>query len=106
MGHEQGSASEGFLRLGHVCSWLTHVLSLPDNEGYAAFALASAASAGRDVKSKTPSEMVLVFLFCFVCLCRGAVLLSSDSGSRRCDAQDAAAALQGASAQSAATFVS
>lgn len=65
MGHERSSASEGFLRLGHVCSWLTHVLSLPDNEGNAAFALTSAACAGRDVKSKTPSEMVLVLLFCF-----------------------------------------
>lgn len=65
--------------MGHVCSWLTHVLSLPDNEDNAAFTLANAASVDRDVKSKTPSEMVLVFLFCFVCFCHGAVLLGSDS---------------------------
>lgn len=68
MGHEGSSACEGFKRLGHVGSWLTHVLSLPDNEGRAAVALASPASAGRAGKSKTPSEMVLAFRFWFCLL--------------------------------------
>lgn len=49
---------------------------------------ATTGSVGRGVKSKNPSEIVLVFLlcFCFVCFCRGAVL----PGSGSCEFQEAA----------------
>lgn len=56
---------ENALSLGRACSWLTHVLSLPDKEGDAAFTLAKAASTGRDDKSKPPSvgaEFSFLFL--------------------------------------------
>lgn len=52
--------------LGHACSWLTHVLSLPDKEGDAALTLAKAASTGRDEKSKTPSDGVGFLFFVLV----------------------------------------
>lgn len=90
------------LSLGHACSWLTHVLSLPDKEGNAALTLARAARTGWDEKSQTPSDGVGFLFFVLVM----GQFRPAHFPSKSRDAQDAAPSFWGASTQSTETFVS